>query len=71
MDKTAIDFEKAFDCACCVVSQRLRRRLVTMQRDKKKNIQEVRLRAGRPLMFTVNGDNCFLMENGDITNEFE
>lgn len=71
MDKTTMDFEKAFDCACCVVSQRLKRRLVTMQRDKKKNIQEVRLRAGRPLMFTLNGDNCFLMENGDITGEFE
>ena len=39
MDKTTMDFEKAFDCACCVVSQRLKRRLVTMQRDKKKNIQ--------------------------------
>lgn len=70
MDKTSMDFEKAFDCACCVTSQRLKRRLVTMPRDKKKNIQEIRLRAGRPLMFTAMGENCFLLENGDITGEY-
>lgn len=67
MDKYTLDFEKSFDNACCAVSQRLRYRLITMQRDKKKNIQEIRLRAGRPLMFTIMGENYYFLENGEFS----
>lgn len=71
MDKTSLDFEKSFDCACCAAAARLKRRLLTLGREKKENIQEIRLRAGRPLMFTVMGENRFCTESGGLTEEFD
>lgn len=70
-EKTFQELERSFDCACMPVAQRLKRRLVTMSREDKAKVQEIRLRAGRPVMLTSSGDNLFLTEEGFLSAEYE
>lgn len=66
---TLPDLEKSFDCACAPAAQRLKRRLITMKPEDKARVQEIRLRAGRAVMLTAEGDNLFLTESGALTGE--
>lgn len=70
-NKTLNELEKSFDCACSPVAVRIKRRLVTMPADSKSKIQEIRLRAGRPVMLTTEGDNLFLTEPGILSDKCE
>lgn len=58
-----------FDNVLYAVCQRLRSVLASISSEEKSQIEEIRLRAGKPLVLTVSGRPAFLSKNGQILFE--